>query len=156
MIQEETDKIKIHTETMIKGFFDEFRWLSNFYECPVYYDGLFFSSSEAAYQSAKTLDEYGKQRFLSLSPSKAKKLGTEIKVRKDWPEVKVSIMKEILLDKFTRNEDLKQLLIDTRDMYLVEENYWGDTFWGSCNGKGKNILGILLMEIRNQITNQII
>ena len=31
---------------------------------------------------------------------------------------------------------------------LVEGNYWGDTFWGICNGEGTNWLGILLMAER--------
>lgn len=32
---------------------------------------------------------------------------------------------------------------------IVEDNYWGDTFWGRCNGSGQNNLGKILMEIRD-------
>ena len=32
---------------------------------------------------------------------------------------------------------------------IVEENTWGDTFWGVCKGVGENHLGKLLMEIRD-------
>ena len=42
------------------------------------------------------------------------------------------------------------MLQETRDFYLEETNWWNDTFWGVCNRKGKNILGHLLMKIRDE------
>jgi predicted NAD-dependent protein-ADP-ribosyltransferase YbiA (DUF1768 family) len=42
------------------------------------------------------------------------------------------------------------MLIDTGNEELCEFNTWGDTFYGVCNGVGKNILGKLLMEIRDE------
>jgi predicted NAD-dependent protein-ADP-ribosyltransferase YbiA (DUF1768 family) len=34
---------------------------------------------------------------------------------------------------------------------LIEENTWGDTFWGICKGQGENHLGRLLMQIRDEL-----
>jgi predicted NAD-dependent protein-ADP-ribosyltransferase YbiA (DUF1768 family) len=31
---------------------------------------------------------------------------------------------------------------------LVEGNNHGDTFWGRVDGKGYNMLGVILMELR--------
>ena len=39
-------------------------------------------------------------------------------------------------------------LEDTNGKELIEGNPWKDTLWGVCEGKGRNILGIILMEIR--------
>lgn len=36
----------------------------------------------------------------------------------------------------------------TGNRELIEENTWGDTFWGTVNGVGKNKLGLILMDVR--------
>lgn len=56
-------------------------------------------------------------------------------------------MRELLKQKFAK-EPFRTWLLNTGNEQLVEGNTWGDTFWGVCNGKGKNYLGALLMEIR--------
>ena len=33
---------------------------------------------------------------------------------------------------------------------IVEDNDWGDRFWGICNCEGQNNLGKILMEIRDK------
>jgi ribA/ribD-fused uncharacterized protein len=84
---------------------------------------------------------------------KQKKMGRKIKLRSDWEEVKYEVMKHIVRDKFTRNNNLKCQLIDTGNAQLIEGNTWNDTDWGVCNGVGKNWLGKILMEIREEITS---
>lgn len=41
---------------------------------------------------------------------------------------------------------------------IVEDNYWGDTFWGVCTnkklrGQGKNMLGKMLTHIKENNNN---
>lgn len=60
-------------------------------------------------------------------------------------------MYEIVKAKFTQNEDLKQRLLETGDMYLEEGNTWGDRTWGTINGKGQNRLGKILMKVREEL-----
>lgn len=139
-------------EKNIKGFFNENRWLSNFYTCNVYYDGVMYSSSEAAYQAAKCEDEDDKKLFEKIDASKSKKLGKTISLRKDWNNVKEQIMYDIIYAKFTQNKELKDKLIKTGDKYLEETNWWNDVYWGCNNaGKGENKLGLILMDIRNKL-----
>ena len=63
--------------------------------------------------------------------------------------MKDEIMKLALLNKFKQHSDLEKKLIDTGIKTLVEhtsnDSYWGD----GGDGKGKNRLGELLMEVRN-------
>lgn len=60
-------------------------------------------------------------------------------------------MESLLRQKFNKNTFLGKRLIETKDIELIEGNTWGDTFWGVCNGRGQNILGKLLMKIRDEI-----
>lgn len=142
----------VHDEKTIKGFNEEYRWLSNYWPCEVIWNGLTYKSSEAAYQAAKSLDPKVWERFTTLGAGTSKKEGKLLDIREDWDDVKLGIMFQICLDKFVRNEDLKQKLLATGDKFLEETNWWGDTFWGVCRGAGQNHLGRTLMEIR-QIIN---
>ncbi|WP_025898774.1 NADAR domain-containing protein [Sneathiella glossodoripedis] len=69
-------------------------------------------------------------------------------VRKDWDNVKIDIMTDLLIQKFSQ-KTLYDRLKNTGDKYLIEGNDWNDTFWGECEGRGRNVLGRLLMTIRN-------
>ena len=60
-------------------------------------------------------------------------------------------MYDICFKKFSQSEELKKKLLDTGDQELIEGNYWNDTFWGVCEGKGQNHLGKILMQIREEL-----
>jgi ribA/ribD-fused uncharacterized protein len=141
----------VHDESQIKGFFGEYRFLSNFELGDVIYEGIKYPSSENAYQAAKSLDIQIRNQFVNISPNESKKLGRKIDVREDWEEVKYGIMYQVVLDKFSRNYELGDLLIETGDKYLEETNHWKDKVWGVCDGVGKNWLGKILMDVRTQI-----
>tara|TARA_Y100000296_G_scaffold19348_1_gene23079 strand:+ start:3287 stop:3481 length:195 start_codon:yes stop_codon:yes gene_type:complete len=60
-------------------------------------------------------------------------------------------MNSLVWQKFSQNKELKENLIATAGRELIEGNTWGDTYWGVCNGKGQNILGIILTRIREEL-----
>ena len=141
-------KVMKKEEEEVCGFRKEYRFLSNFYPCTVYFNRVLYRTSEHAFQASKTFDMNMREKiFLCPSAKEAKKLGHESKLRPDWEEVKEDVMRNILFKKFYKPTMLHRLL-DTGDKKLIESNTWGDTYWGVCNGKGKNRLGELLMEIR--------
>lgn len=76
-------------------------------------------------------------------------------LRKDWESVKDQIMRKAVLAKFTQHDDLQELLLSTGDAKLVEhttnDSYWGD----GSDGSGKNMLGRILMEVREQLRLQL-
>ena len=74
-------------------------------------------------------------------------------MRTDWEQIKVGVMKDLVLQKFTKHKELKEKLLATGDAYLEETNTWNDIFWGVCKGKGQNHLGKILMEVRKEIKN---
>lgn len=134
---------------VINSFSGENRFLSNFYLCSVEYKGLFYPSSEHAFQAAKTPHEVLKKIIQSkATPERARRRGRKLTLKYDWDEVKINIMREIVMHKFIQNVDLRKDLLSTGDAYLVEGNTWGDAFWGKVNGSGLNWLGIILMDTR--------
>ena len=65
-------------------------------------------------------------------------------------ETEPSARGELLYRKFAI-PSLREKLLATGDAYLEEGNNWGDTIWGTVNGRGQNHLGRLLMEVRDAI-----
>lgn len=136
----------------ILGFNREYRFLSNFYPAKVEYDGLEYSSTEHAYQAAKTEDAAQRRRIREAQkPGDAKRLGKQVKMRTDWEQIKIGVMRDLVRQKFTNHKELKEKLLATGDAYIEETNTWNDTFWGVCKGKGQNWLGKILMEIREEL-----
>lgn len=135
----------------IDSFRNEYAFLSNFYDAPVIYDGIVYRNSESAFQAQKCTNKEERIQFANLSPSEAKHLGRRISLRKDWESVKLSIMKDIVREKFLQNPELLEQLLETGDAYLEEGNDWGDRIWGTVNGQGRNLLGFTLMELRDEL-----
>lgn len=141
----------------IVRFEDGCRWLSNFYERPVEIGKLTFGSNEAAFQGAKYKASPCKmeekhiylEKMINARPQEAKNLGRKIPLDLDkWESIKVQCMREIVKAKFDQHNDLRLKLIETGAALLVEGNTWGDKFWGRCDGRGLNVLGSILMELR--------
>lgn len=153
--EEKTKECRSWTDSEIKGFFgfgeNEYGWLSNFHYCDVVFDGEVYPSSENAYMAAKTLDLDIRKKFQSLKPVDAKKFGHFIVLRPNWEEIKLDVMFLVIFDKFSRNPDIRQKLLDTGEKYLEETNWWKDLCWGVDfkTGEGENNLGKILMRVRN-------
>ncbi len=144
----------VHSDTEIKGFFGEFRFLSNFGKATVNLDGLTYPSTERAYQAAKW-EADDREVFLTLTNEEAIKYNRQNNPNKwtpeEWDANKLDVMRFLLEQKFDPelNPENYQKLMDTGDKYLEETNWWNDTFWGkNLQGEGANHLGRLLMEIR--------
>lgn len=139
---------------MIKEFSDENRWLSNFAKVSITYNEYTYNSIEAAYQAQKS-DNPDWKKFCAdpnNTPGLIKKSSRFIKIVENWENIKVPIMEELLLLKFSQ-EPYKTLLKNTKNVYIQEGNYWGDKFWGVClkTNQGENNLGKLIMKIREII-----
>lgn len=143
---------------MIDSFRGEYHWLSNFDETPFYIGPYRCKSVEHAYQAYKAFksnqDELGDKILNAETPGISKKLGRTATLPPDWEEIKLSVMISLLLSKFCQNRHLCEKLIATGDQELVEGNWWGDKYWGVCNGEGENWLGKALMSIRDTINEQ--
>ena len=87
---------------MINSFRGEFRFLSNFYQCPFEYGGLIYSNAEAAYQAQKCSNDEDKIKYtLIKNPVRAKQMGKKEKLPADWDASAYDIMNSVLHTKFS-------------------------------------------------------
>ena len=141
-------------------------FLSNMFSCNLslgnFSQGLFYhsvspdpnfvyTSSEQAFQCTRTMNQQDLE-LIASSPNafEAKKRSKGVHPRPDWNQVKVPIMVYVVYFKFSQNEELTRLLLNTMGEELIEGNNWKDSFWGVdlTTGKGQNHLGRILMLIR--------
>src|SRR4051812_10242680 len=106
---------------MISSFRDKYRFLSNFYICEIELDGKIYHSVEHAYQASKTDDDTYRSilRESHVTAGLSKKIAKNFPLRKDWEEVKLKIMEDLLRQKFSQ-EKTKALLLSTGEEELIE------------------------------------
>jgi len=133
---------------------EESAFLSNFYPNEGRSDYVKnWMTNEHFYQAHKTFDPVWFVKIRdAATPHIAKKLGQQAPLRSDWERVKIDVMMGGLRLKFAYPSALCYKLLGTgRNEHLEEANWWGDTFWGTCKGKGDNWLGKCLMEVRREL-----
>jgi N-glycosidase YbiA len=133
--------------------------LSNFSAFNVKIWGLNFQTAEHAYHWKKFAgvnDDVAGWIFYATSAHHAFKVAAAHKGsrRKDWDEIKVEMMRQILREKVTQHDYVERKLHATGTRELVE-NSWRDDFWGwGPNRDGQNMLGKLWMEVRDWVKTQ--
>jgi ribA/ribD-fused uncharacterized protein len=133
----------------IDAFEGDYFFLSNFFPSQLRFNGWVLPTVEHGFAALKATTAHDREYVLSQkSPGAAKRAGRTIKLREDWEEIKIPAMELLVWSKFSQDKILRDLLVETGDAELVEGNYWGDTVWGVCNGKGSNYLGKILMRTR--------
>ena len=143
---------------IINDFSGDYRFLSNFYQCPFEYKGLTYPNAEAAFQAQKCATEEEKIKYTTTkNPVVAKRMGKkEPGFPSNWDDICYGIMKDILIAKFSVPE-LREKLKATGDAPLIEGNHWHDNRWGKCtcekcqSKEAQNWLGKILMEIRDTL-----
>lgn len=133
---------------------EKYGCFSNFAHYGFELDEKWWMTSEHYFQAQKFYGtEYVEIIRLLDNSMKAAKMGRNrnLPLREDWEEVKDDVMRKAVYAKFSQNIELKNILLDTDSEYIVE-NTSNDYYWGcGTNGSGKNMLGIILMEIRDKL-----
>jgi ribA/ribD-fused uncharacterized protein len=133
----------------------EWSFLSNMFVSPMIIDGKEYLTVEHWFQSQKfTNPELQEKIRLCKSPFAARKLGKtrDESFRTDWDVARNEVMKKGVREKFQQNAGLRDRLLGTGTSELKEDSSW-DSYWGSGrSGKGRNQMGILLMELRSEFS----
>jgi ribA/ribD-fused uncharacterized protein len=136
---------------------DPYGDFSNFSKHPIVMKGKVWPTTEHYFQAQKFVGtEHEENVRLTKGPRTAAEMGRrrDLPLRKDWEQVKESIMKEALIRKITQYPKIKELLLSTGDAEIVEhtanDNYWAD----GGDGSGKNRLGVIWMEIRKELQDE--
>src|SRR6202012_2802154 len=125
---------------------------------PISFEGQEFATAEHAYQAGKASKKNVREWILSApTPSLVAMAAHGLytwDIVPNWSRIKFDRMRAVLKAKFTQHEDLKALLLSTGEKRLVEAgstNNAVNRLWGEANGKGTNMLGVLLMEVRSDL-----
>ncbi len=133
---------------------DKYGCFSNFSRHGFELDGKYWKTSEHYFQAMKFEGTKFEEKVrIARSPKGAANLGRrrDFPLRKDWETIKDDVMRRAVLKKFQTHDEIRKILLDTGDEYLIE-NAPGDYYWGcGKDGTGKNMLGIILMEVREQV-----
>lgn len=151
----------------IKGglaFASHHAYLSNLYHCNFQINGQNFDSVERAYQYSRAMHlkapEVAKKVLAAKNSRECKKQSKFLESKPEWDLAKRGIMKMIVQEKFSQNSDIKEKLISTGSINLVEGTF--DFFWGAGallgsktlkEGKwtGRNEMGLILSEVREDL-----
>lgn len=145
---------------------------SNWYRCDFEVEGIRYSSTEQYMMAKKALLcndlETYEQIMHTTSPAVCKRLGRKVKNFDDrkWNEARWSIVHHAIKAKFSQNEDLQKILLQTNGQIIAEaaprDLIWGIGMGASEDGadnpenwKGQNFLGQILMQVRKELGQQI-
>lgn len=127
---------------------------SNFSKHGFELDGSYWPTSEHYFQAQKFVGtEHEAAIRGAKTPKQAAAMGRDRSrpLRADWEQVKDDVMRRAVLAKFSAHADIRAVLLNTEDAPIVE-NAPGDYYWGcGKDGTGKNRLGIILMDVREQL-----
>jgi len=158
------------------GFFhenEEYGCFSNWYPAEFDYAGMHFANSEQFMMYHKVLMfhkyELAEQIMGTGDPAKCKKIAGQKFSEFDpelWEKTCVAIVKRGVKAKFTQNEDILKILLSTGNSLLAECSPF-DKKWGIgidindpdrfviARWKGKNLLGRILMTVREELRQEI-
>ena len=159
-------KVNIGAQAVTEGFIkfatklvNEYRGFSNFAPSPIVIAGKRYKTVEHYYQAMKFTEDLAWQEAIRVAgdAKKAKQLGKnkDHKIRADWDSVRERVMLEGLRAKFQQNRGLLELLKTTNARPIIHASvnaYWGE----GRTGKGKNRLGKLLQQVREELREYVI
>lgn len=148
---------KLSTDGRIAGFYErEFYPFSNFSSFQVEWNDRLWPTSEHAYQAARYLDtrpDFVECIAAMRSAHEAYSFMRQHRAdeRPNWASEKRDVMKDIVRHKLGQHAYIQHKLLQTGAAQLVEDSpvdsYWG---WGP-DGKGRNELGTIWMELRKEL-----
>lgn len=137
----------------------QFGPFSNFSRHSVVINKKRYKTTEHFYQAqkfVKTDTLYAHKVAKATTPKEAARMGRNRskKMRRDWESVKVDIMRRALRAKAEQHPSIKELLLGTDEHKIIEDSPY-DFYWGcGDDGKGKNMLGRLWMELREELRGE--
>jgi len=137
---------------------------------PLAVNGIVYLSAEALFQVCHFPDHPDLQRKI-IADQNGKRVSWYArlhfdKVRPDWPHLRIDVMRWVLRRKFSQYEHLADQLLATEFRPIIfqsfDDTYWGASYARRGNGtygdepvfQGRNILGRLLMDLRQERKEQ--
>ncbi len=142
---------------------EKYGWMGNMAPYPIMYNGKVWLTSEALFQGMRYNDEeikeiIRKEKSPMGAKMKAKKYKDQMVVVPMSPQ-DVENMRKCVKMKFDQHPQLKKELMNTKGAYIYEDignrngerhKFWGAKKISENEGDGQNIMGRILMELRDE------
>ena len=143
---------------------------SNWANTPFKYKNISFENSEQAYMWEKCMffgqEGMAEDVLFSKEPRECKSIGRSIPNFDEakWSEISFQVMRDVNLEKYRQHKDSLKFLKESGDKIIVEASPF-DKIWGiglhydeedvldESKWKGQNLLGKVLMEVRETLKN---
>jgi len=148
------NNLQMHDRIEFYSVTEEYGCFSNFALYEIRVDGKSWATWEHYFQTQKFEDIQQRESIRKAkTPMIAARMGRDrkSKLRRDWESVKVSVMTDAVRAKFSQHAELGAILVGTGSAFLVEHTE-NDAYWGDGgDGRGKNVLGQILMRVRSEL-----
>ena len=147
---------------------EEYGWMGNMAPYPIKFDGKVWRTSEALFQSMRFDDDNVKE----IIRGEKSPMGAKMKAKKNRDQMVVVPMSELDVEnmrkcvkmKFDAHPQLKRQLMNTKDAFIYEDignrngerhKFWGAKKWSESEGAGNNMMGKILMDLREEYLKEI-
>ena len=147
---------------------EEYGWMGNMAPYPIKFDGKVWRTSEALFQSMRFDDDNVKE----IIRGEKSPMGAKMKAKKNRDQMVVVPMSELDVEnmrkcvkmKFDAHPQLKRQLMNTKDSFIYEDignrngerhKFWGAKKLSESEGDGNNMMGKILMDLREEYLKEI-
>ena len=147
---------------------EEYGWMGNMAPYPIKFDGKVWLTSESLFQSMRFDDDSVKE----IIRGEKSPMGAKMKAKKNRDQMVVVPMSELDVEnmrkcvkmKFDAHPQLKRQLMNTKDAFIYEDignrngerhKFWGAKKWSESEGDGNNMMGKILMDLREEYLKEI-
>ncbi len=147
---------------------EEYGWMGNMAPYPIKFDGKVWRTSEALFQSMRFDDDNVKE----IIRGEKSPMGAKMKAKKNRDQMVVVPMSELDVEnmrkcvkmKFDAHPQLKRQLMNTKDSFIYEDignrngerhKFWGAKKLSESEGAGNNMMGKILMDLREEYLKEI-
>ena len=143
-------------------------WMGNMAPYPITYNGQVWRTSESLFQSMRYDDDSVKE----IIRGEKSPMGAKMKAKKNRDQMVVVPMSELDVEnmrkcvkmKFDAHPQLKRQLMNTKDSFIYEDignrngerhKFWGAKKLSESEGDGNNMMGKILMDLREEYLKEI-
>jgi ribA/ribD-fused uncharacterized protein len=151
-------------QTVFNKVKEEFGWLGNMAPYPINYENQIWRTSEALFQAMRFDDP----EIREIIRNEKSPMGAKMKAKffrenmsiEPMSDIDVKNMKKCIKLKFDQHADIKRKLIETGKSEIIEDigtrngvrhKFWGAKRYNENQFEGQNVMGKLLMELRDEL-----
>ena len=155
-IQEPLPPLEVENETQIYKFDGPYAFLTLEYPCNVVYDDHIYGNAAVLFYALRATNERSRMKIAKLSTNKARQKSSALPENPEYDDNREYFLKMVVKAKFDTNPDLRAKLLETKPKELVNTVSYLDDWIGirETNGRGDNMLGKVLMEVRDEYGDQ--